>query len=145
NVLVHKGNPRLGANEIIPPSRPWRTSILSATVCMVRRGNALQHVLGSLRFCRCRFWHSLTAWTEPTLTSGYRVTLPERHSTCCPSVGSLSAPTAGLTVADGLSKTTRISPQSRSVHHSRDDPADATSMQHKMSGRTLRAWGDRAS
>jgi len=33
-----------------------------------------------------------------------------RGSTCCPSVGSLSAPTAGLIVADGLSKTTRISP-----------------------------------
>ena len=28
----------------------------------------------------------------------------------CPSAGSLSAPTVGLTVADGLSKTTRISP-----------------------------------
>ena len=33
-----------------------------------------------------------------------------KGSTCCPSVGSLSAHTAGLTVADGLSKTTRTSP-----------------------------------
>jgi hypothetical protein len=32
-----------------------------------------------------------------------------KGSTCCPSVGSSSAHTPGLTVADGLSKTTRIS------------------------------------